>query len=477
MVKKKIVLVTGNFNVLHPGHIRIFRYAKEVGHRLVVGVNGDSLASNQTYISEKLRLEGVKSNIWVDEAFIMKKSIKTLINKIRPDYVLKGKEYQNRENPENKLLQKYGGKLIFSSGESSFSSVDLINKELAGIHSTNIKLPNKYFIRNKINNIQLKKILNNFSKLKICVIGDCIVDEYITCKPLGMSQEDPSIVVSPIDNSKFIGGASIVASHGASLGAQVTFISVAGNDQNHRYILKNLKKYGVQSHIVTDNLRPTNLKQRFRDSRKSLLRVNKIHQEPISFDIENKILSKFRKIVNKIDLLVFSDFNYGCISQSLLEKIMKLCKKKSIKIVADSQSSSQYGDISRFKKMDMITPTEREARVSLKNQEDGLVVLTDKLKTASKAKNVILKLGEEGVLIYTNNKNNKKITTDRIGALNLSPKDVAGAGDSMLIISGMALASKSNIWEAACLGSLASAIQVSRLGNIPIKKEEFDLIL
>ena len=83
----------------------------------------------------------------------------------------------------------------------------------------------------------------------------------------------------------------------------------------------------------------------------------------------------------------------------------------------------------------------------------------------------------EDFLFYTNNKSNKKITTDRIDALNLSPKDLAGAGDSMLIISGMALASKSNIWEAACLGSLASAIQVSRLGNIPIKKEEFDLIL
>ena len=49
MVKKKTVLVTGNFNVLHPGHIRIFRYAKEVGHKLFVGVNGDSLASNETY--------------------------------------------------------------------------------------------------------------------------------------------------------------------------------------------------------------------------------------------------------------------------------------------------------------------------------------------------------------------------------------------------------------------------------------------
>ena len=61
---------------------------------------------------------------------------------------------------------------------------------------------------------------------------------------------------------------------------------------------------------------------------------------------------------------------------------------------------------------------------------------------------------------------------DRIGALNSAPKDVAGAGDSLLIASAMTLARGGNIWEAACIGSLAAAIQVGRLGNIPIRTEE-----
>ena len=74
--------------------------------------------------------------------------------------------------------------------------------------------------------IKVKDILTvvkDFKKLKICVIGDIIIDEYITCDPIGMSQEDPTIVVTPLDKQVFLGGAGIVAAHAASLGAKVHF--------------------------------------------------------------------------------------------------------------------------------------------------------------------------------------------------------------------------------------------------------------
>ena len=66
---------------------------------------------------------------------------------------------------------------------------------------------------------------------------------------------------------------------------------------------------------------------------------------------------------------------------------------------------------------------------------------------------------------------------DRISALNSIPKDVAGAGDSLLISSAMSLASDGNIWEAACLGSIAAAIQVGRVGNVPITIREMQAVV
>ena len=118
--------------------------------------------------------------------------------------------------------------------------------------------------------------------------------------------------------------------------------------------------------------------------------------------------------------------------------------------------------------MDLITPTEREARISTRNYEDGLIVLASHLRKESSAKNSFIKLGAEGLLIHTDKKNHK-IHTDKIAALNSSPIDFVGAGDSMLISSAMVMAVGGSIWDAALIGSIASAIQVSRFGNSPIK--------
>ena len=130
------------------------------------------------------------------------------------------------------------------------------------------------------------------------------------------------------------------------------------------------------------------------------------------------------------------------------------------------------GDVSRFRGVSLLTPTEREARISTHNHDDGLVVLAEKLRHQSLAENILIKLGEDGILVHPGEKETNFGLDDRIGALNSAPKDVAGAGDSLLIASAMTLARGGNIWEAACIGSLAAAIQVGRLGNIPIRTEE-----
>jgi len=151
---------------------------------------------------------------------------------------------------------------------------------------------------------------------------------------------------------------------------------------------------------------------------------------------------------------------------------VELAKKHSVKLFGDLQCSSQIGNILRFKGFDLICPTEREARISTRNHEDGLVVMAEELRQLSEATNILLKLGGEGVLIHADNDEVDGWLTDRVCALNSVSRDVAGAGDSLLIASAMALASGGSIWEAAYIGSLAAAIQVGRVGNTPIKSEE-----
>lgn len=470
MVERKTAFVSGIFNVLHPGHMRLLRFAKELGGYLIVAVLDDHLAAAAAHVSEKLRLEGVSNNSWVDESFIVNEPVTDVINRLRPDIVVKGKEHENLPNPEMEVLSEYGGELIFSSGESLFSSFELLRKEVYESNIRFIDKPREFLERHDISAHRVEGLLESFSSLRVAVFGDLIIDEYITCEPLGMSQEDPTIVVTPLDSIKFIGGAGIVAAHAAGLGAKVDFISVIGKDEAAGFAMNVLADEGVNIHFVEDESRPTTLKQRFRSKGKTLLKVSHLHQDPVGAALQKRLLQFFDENIQSIDLLVFSDFNYGVLPQTVVDQVVTLAKSNGVMLAADSQSSSQTGDIARFYGMDLITPTEREARISARNHEDGLVVLAEELRLLSKANNVLLKLGEEGVLIHAGD--NDDWLTDRVSALNSSPRDVAGAGDSLLIASALSLASGSNIWEAAYVGSLAAAIQVGRIGNTPIKSQE-----
>jgi len=113
--------------------------------------------------------------------------------------------------------------------------------------------------------------------------------------------------------------------------------------------------------------------------------------------------------------------------------------------------------------------------LSTRNSEDGLVILAEQFRQRLKSKNILLKLGEEGVLVHaghTYHDQSEGWLTDQVPALNRSAKDVAGAGDSLLVASALTLAAGGTIWESAFLGSLAAAIQVGRVGNIPVLVEE-----
>lgn len=110
--------------------------------------------------------------------------------------------------------------------------------------------------------------------------------------------------------------------------------------------------------------------------------------------------------------------------------------------------------------------------MSLRNHDDGLVVIAEFLRQQAQVRNIILTLGAEGALLYIEGKEGG-FETDRLPALNPNPKDVAGAGDAMLAAAALTLAAGGNAWQSACTGSLAAGIQASRLGNYPLDRTYF----
>lgn len=463
-----IVFVSGNFNILHPGHLRLFRFASQLGGRLVVGVNADDAEGVSG--EQGQRLEDVKAIGAVHEAIALKESPEQFIARLRPEYVVKGREYEGLQNSEQPIVDEYGGTLLFSSGEVRFSSIELLQSEYVTQGHSGIYKPLDYPRRNGFKIPDLKDALDKFTGLKVVVIGDLMIDEYINCDPLGMSREDPTLVVTPLESKRFVGGAGIVAAHARGLGASVRFISVAGQDEQAEFARQELRDRGVEAEILTDPTRPTTLKQRYRASGKTLLRVNHLRQLSIGPALQEQIAAAAEAALDEADILLFADFNYGCLPQPVVDRLAAFSRGRGIMMAADSQASSQMADISRFKGMSLITPTEHEARLALHEGEAGLVIIADRLQRSAEAENVVITLAREGLLIHAPKKGVYR--TDRLPAFNTAPKDVAGAGDSFFICAALALRAGVDIWRAAYLGSLAAACQVSRIGNTPLTSAE-----
>lgn len=468
---RRLVFISGIFNVVHSGHLRLLNFAAECGDFLVVGVHRDGVAG--CVVPQHLRLESTQSISVVDCAFIMESSVEQIIAGLRPDVVVKGKEYEEADNPEQAIVDEYGGKLLFGSADVRFSSLELLRNELSQLNLSTVQKPLGFLERHKFTLPDLEATLAAMAKLNVLVVGDLIVDEYVTCEPLGMSQEDPTIVVTPLASERFIGGAGIVAAHARGLGARSGFVSVVGEDDIAAFAAEKLGSYGVEHHLIADPTRPTTLKKRYRAREKTLLRVNHLRQHEITKDLIASFLERAIPLIEAADLVIFSDFNYGCLPQSLVDAVGAHCGDRGIMMAADSQASSQFSDVSRFRNMRLVTPTEREARLAVRDFSSGLVQLTSKLQAAAAAENVLMTLGSEGVFIQTSGKPGPDgLLTDRLPAMNTAPRDVAGGGDSMLVGAAMALAVGAPIWPAAYIGSLAAACQVGRVGNVPLRADE-----
>ncbi len=469
----KLVLVTGDFNILHPGHIRLLRFAKECGDTLVVSVNGDQLITSSQYNDEVHRSDIVASLEFVDYCFVGNLPVVDLVNSLRPHAVVKGREYEEQYNPEKIPLERIGGKLVFSSGYTHQKSSSVFSR-YAEQALINVDKLSDYMSRHKITIGAIDSLLQNFEKLRVLVIGDTIIDEYMQCNAVGMSQEDPTIVVTPDEKKLFLGGAGITAAHANALGAQsVSFYTVLGVDAAADYAQEKLIEYQLGANTFQDDTRPTTKKRRYRVGNKTLLRVNDFRDHDISLEIQEAILAKLVSEIDELDLVVFSDFNYGVLPQPLVDSMIELCNEKKVMIAADSQTSSQVGDISRFKNADLITPTEREVRVALNNTRDGLVVLTEKLHQKMHCHNIIVTLADEGALLHvTESGKIRSWKNDKIPALASNVIDPAGAGDCMLAATAMALASGGDLWTSSLIGSVAAACQVSRVGNQPLNYQE-----
>ena len=468
--KEKVILCHGNFDVVHPGHVRHLTYAKSKADKLIVSITADKFIQKGIYrpfVPQNIRAINIAAFEMVNYVIIddNKKPL-NLIRDLKPDYFAKGFEYNSSGLPpatkeEQEVVTKYGGDIIFTPGDIVYSSTKILN--IAQPEISNFKLLD-LMKRNKITFKSLREILNKLNKIKVHVIGDMIIDTYTNTSLIGGHTKTPTPSVLQQEKTDFVGGAGIVAKHLKEAGANVTLTTVLGNDRLKDFVLSEFKKNRIKINGIIDKTRPTTNKNTIISSGYKLLKIDKVDNQPISEKIFENIKSLIKK--EKCDVIIFSDFRHGIFNKTNIKILSNSIKKNVIK-VADSQVASRWGNILDFKKFDLITPNEKEVRFSLADQDSSISELTRELSKLSGFKNLILKLGERGTITVAKQNNSLSFATP---SFTKNVIDAVGAGDALLAYASLCLASSKSIVSSNILGSIAAACECEMEGNIAVKK-------
>ena len=474
---KKIIMCHGTFDIVHPGHIRHLMYAKSKADILVASLTCDAHVSKSNvrpFIPENLRALNLAALDMVDYVYIDPdpKPLKTL-QELQPDYFAKGYEYNAsglhlKTQEEEDILATYGGELIFTPGDVIFSSSHIIENSPPELVQDKL---HSLMDAENITFAEIKKVCNSFNNIHVHVVGDTIVDTYTYASMIGGQTKTPTLSVRYENHKDYVGGAGIVAKHLKAAGAKVTFTTVLGDDKWQKYVIDDLVEHGIEVNAIVDSTRPTTNKNAIICDSHRLLKLDTLDNRIISDKIVNKLKDYIKN--TQADSVIFSDFRHGIFNPTTIPTLIASIPGGAFK-VADSQVASRWGNILDFQDFDLITPNEREARFSLGDQDSVVRPLALNLYRKANCKNLILKLGERGVLVYRCAKNIETNVRSFfiIDSFAKNVVDAVGAGDALLAYATLSHIASNNEIIAGILGSLAAGAECEYLGNMPVSQNK-----
>ncbi len=468
----KVIMCHGTFDVVHPGHVRHLMYAKSKAAVLVASLTCDAhigKANFRPFVPEELRALNLAALEMVDYVVIDSEPtpLKNLAV-IKPDYFAKGYEYvasglHPKSREEKEVIDSYGGEFLFTPGDIVYSSSRIIDMEPPNISA------DKLWALMDAENISfgdLRAALDRIPGLKVHVVGDTIVDSYTETTMIGGQTKTPTISVRYEGQRDYVGGAGVVAKHLRAAGAEVTFTTVLGNDRWKSFVLDDLAQTGITVNAIIDETRPTTNKNAIVCGDYRMLKIDTLDNRPISEKIQAQCQGAISGTL--VDCVVFSDFRHGIFSRGSIPDLIKAIPAGAFR-VADSQVASRWGNILEFHSFDLITPNEREARFALGDQDSVIRPLALKLFREAKCNNLILKLGERGLLAYRQRDDLDDLRSFFVvDSFAEHVKDAVGSGDALLAYATLAEVATHNTVIAAILGAFAAAVECELDGNIPV---------
>ncbi len=314
------------------------------------------------------------------------------------------------------------------------------------------------------------QLFAEFTKIKIVIIGDVMLDTYWWGHVDRISPEAPVPIVALNKKELRVGGAANVALNTASLGASTAIISVIGNDADGDELKLMLSKKDIDVNaVISSSKRITTNKMRVMSRNQQMMRLDTEITTDIDADLENQLINAVDKYINEKhpQILIFEDYNKGILTKKVIESITAICIANKIITAVDPKRKNflEYKNVTLFKP-------------NIKEVKEGLNLTIDhiNIESLSKIHELLVKelnhsisfitLSEKGV--FYQNKNESLVIPTHIRNI----ADVSGAGDTVIAVASLVYASTNNMHLAAEMANIAGGLVCEEVGTAAIDKDK-----
>lgn len=308
----------------------------------------------------------------------------------------------------------------------------------------------------------------DFSKLKVVIIGDVMLDTYWWGQVDRISPEAPVPVVALQRKEHRVGGAANVALNTVALGAQTTIVSVIGTDADGALLqsLFEAQKIDTQYLLSTPSRITTN-KTRVMSRNQQMMRLDAEITTPIASDIEKALLQKFTDCLNtqKPDIVIFEDYDKGVLTPAIIKEAIAICTERNIVMSVDPKKNNFLA----YKGVTLFKPNLKEVKEGLQVPIpsvtlDNLRLVHTALQTHLAHQISLITLSEKGMFFDTGDV--AKIIPTHIRSI----ADVSGAGDTVIAVASLVYAATKNIELATEMANIAGGLVCEEVGTAAINK-------
>lgn len=314
--------------------------------------------------------------------------------------------------------------------------------------------------------------LERFSKVKVLVVGDLMLDRYWWGTVSRISPEAPVPIVR-LKNSTFAaGGAANVAANVAGLGAEAFLVGLVGTDEEAKQFSEVLLQANVSAdYLIFSENRPTTVKTRIIAHSQQVLRIDQEENNELSEQESVNYLQIISELINKTDIIILSDYAKGFLTEIILSSLITLAKEKDKPVLVDPKGKNYR----KYAGATLLTPNKKEAAEACNIDEDQKELVEtagNKLISELNLSSLLITQGEDGMTLLQVGQEpvNLKASARKIF-------DVTGAGDTVIATLGVALGAGNSLEKSAEIANIAAGLVVEQVGTTAIKFTELEKAL